>query len=103
MKHIKTMKRFPQTSCQFEHLHSDDASRPEQRMVTLEMQQLLSTCISKLSGKQAEAFTLTRIEGLDYSQSAAIMGCKEETVRVHLHRALKQLATLINPSFRKGD
>ena len=102
MEQIRKMKAFPTTGFQFEHLHSGETSQPEHRMVTSEMQRHLSSCIGQLSDKQAEAFTLIRIEGLDYSQTAAIMGCKEETVRVHLHRALKQLAILMNPCFRKG-
>ena len=97
MEQIRKMKAFPITGLQFDHLHSGEQSRPESRVMASEAQQQLSGCISKLADKQAEAFTLVRIEGLSYTKVAAIMECKEETVRVHLHRAVKQLATLMRP------
>ncbi|MDH4238602.1 MAG: LuxR C-terminal-related transcriptional regulator [Phycisphaerae bacterium] len=37
-------------------------------------------------------FVLARIEGLKYGKIAEILECSRETVRVHLHRALKRLA-----------
>jgi len=102
MEQIKKMKAFPTTGIQFDHLHSGDQSRPENRVVDSEARQFLSRCIGKLPRKQAEVFTLVRIEGLGYPQVAAVMECKEETVRVHLHRAVKQLAKLMRPYFDEG-
>ena len=102
MEQIRKMKAFPTTGVQFDHLHSGETSQPASRVLASEAQRQLSGCISKLADKQAEAFTLVRIEGLSYTKVAAIMECKEETVRVHLHRAVKQLATLMRPYLQEG-
>ena len=102
MEQIRTMKTFPTTGCQFDHLHSGEQSQPAGRAIASEARQQLSNCLGQLAGKQAEAFTLMRIEGLSYPEAAAIMECKEETVRVHLHRALKQLTKLMHPYLEKG-
>lgn len=71
-------------------------------MVDSEARQHLSRCIGKLPQKQAEVFSLVRIEGLGYPQVAAIMECKEATVRTHMHRAVKQLAQLMRPYLEEG-
>jgi RNA polymerase sigma factor (sigma-70 family) len=45
-----------------------------------------------LPQRQADVFVLARIEGLKPEKIAQILGCSQETVRVHLHRALNRLA-----------
>ncbi len=69
---------------------SDD--NPQSRARAGELVSLLRRHIRNLPAQQAQAFVLARIEGLGYPQIAAAMGCTEPTARVHLHRALKQLA-----------
>lgn len=102
MEHIKRMKTYPQTNCQIDENCSGNKARPEDESISKEARDQLSRCISKLAGKQAEAFTLLRIEGISYPKAAMIMECKEETVRVHLHRAVKELARLMRPYFEEG-
>lgn len=67
-------------------------SNPQSKARAGELVSILRRCIAKLPDQQAQAFTLARIEGLGYPQIAEVMGCTEGTARVHLHRALKQLA-----------
>ena len=67
-------------------------SNPESNAHANELVSILRKCLQKLPAQQAQAFMLARIEGLGYPQIAATMGCSEGTARVHLHRALKQLA-----------
>jgi RNA polymerase sigma-70 factor (ECF subfamily) len=57
-----------------------------------ELQQRLAAALARLPDRQADAFVLSRLEGLETSRVAEIMGCTEPTVRVHLHRAVIKLA-----------
>ncbi|MHC4474969.1 MAG: RNA polymerase sigma factor [Planctomycetota bacterium] len=56
-----------------------------------ELRQQLLKHLSNLPSRQADAFVLSRIEGLKNRQIAEIMGCSRDTVNTHLHRALKRL------------
>ncbi|MBW8015371.1 MAG: sigma-70 family RNA polymerase sigma factor [Planctomycetes bacterium] len=60
--------------------------------ITTEMKDKLAACISKLPDRQAEVFVMYRIEGKSYNQIAEVLQCKLQTARVHMHRALTQLA-----------
>ena len=66
--------------------------RPDWRMQAAELQEKLVSCLGRLPKRQADAFVLTRIEGLEHAKVAEVLGCSQQTVRVHLHRALKRLA-----------
>ena len=59
---------------------------------TAELQKKLAECLGRLPKRQADVFVLSRIEGLQHKRIAEILGCSQETVRVHLHRAMKRLA-----------
>jgi RNA polymerase sigma-70 factor (ECF subfamily) len=65
---------------------------PDTALRLAEMQKKLANCLTKLPKRQAEVFVLSRIEGLKAEEIAQILGCSQETVRVHLHRATKKLA-----------
>ena len=65
---------------------------PDGQIRTAELQQRLTTCLAGFPKQQADVFVLARIEGLKYAKIAEILQCSQETVRVHLHRALKRLA-----------
>ncbi len=65
---------------------------PDGPLRTAELQQQLTGCLARLPKRQAEVFILSRIEGLKHNRIAEIIGCSQETVRVHLHRAMKRLA-----------
>ena len=65
---------------------------PDSRLRAAELQKKLRKCLAGLPQRQADAFVLSRIEGLRFSEVAVVMGCSEGTVRVHLHRAMKRLA-----------
>ncbi|MHC4299631.1 MAG: RNA polymerase sigma factor [Planctomycetota bacterium] len=66
--------------------------KPDGLLRTAELQKKLALCLAKLPKRQADAFVLSRIEGLDAGRVAEILGCSRRTVRVHLHRAVKRLA-----------
>lgn len=65
---------------------------PEDAVSAAEMQQKLAEALARLPDRQAEVFVLSRYEGLSHEQISEMLGCAQETVRVHLHRALKSLA-----------
>jgi len=57
-----------------------------------ELQQKLTAALARLPKRQADVFVLSRIEGLDHAAVAEILGCSRNSVRVCLHRAVRQLA-----------
>jgi len=65
---------------------------PDGPLRTAELQQMLARHLARLPRRQADVFVLSRIEGLRHNEIAEILGCSQNTVRVHLHRAVKQLA-----------
>lgn len=71
---------------------SSAADEPDMALRVDELRQKLTAGLAKLPKRQAEVFVLSRIEGLDHAAIAEVLGCSQNTVRVHLHRALRQLA-----------
>ncbi|MFC1782951.1 RNA polymerase sigma factor [Planctomycetota bacterium] len=69
--------------------------KPDEALRTNELQQKLAVSLSKLPARQAEVFVLSRLEGLSHAEIARMLDCSPETVRVHLHRAMKRLAQLM--------
>ena len=68
------------------------ADRPDGKARAMELRKRLNECLTKLPKRQADTFALSRFEGLRAVEIAEIIGCSQETVRVHLHRAMKRLA-----------
>jgi RNA polymerase sigma-70 factor (ECF subfamily) len=66
--------------------------RPDASILADDLTRRLATALACMSEKQAEAFILSRIEGLDYAEVAQILGCSPATARVHAHRAIAHLA-----------
>jgi RNA polymerase sigma-70 factor (family 1) len=66
--------------------------QPDGSLRTAELQQMLARHLARLPKRQADAFVLSRIEGLRHDEIAEILGCSQQTVRVHLHRAVNRLA-----------
>jgi RNA polymerase sigma-70 factor (ECF subfamily) len=68
------------------------SDNPDDSLRTAELQQMLARHLARLPKRQSDVFVLSRIEGLKNSKIADILGCSENTVRVHLHRAVNRLA-----------
>jgi RNA polymerase sigma factor (sigma-70 family) len=60
----------------------------------------LTKSLAKLPKRQADVFVLSKIEGLDHSAIAEILCCSQNSVRVLLHRAVKQLARELSAYLR---
>jgi RNA polymerase sigma-70 factor (ECF subfamily) len=71
---------------------ADASAPPDGRLAADELRQHLGAALAKLPGRQADAFVLMRLEGLDAGGAAEVLGCSKETTRVHLHRALRRLS-----------
>ena len=71
---------------------ADTTGGADNRAITTEIKDKLTDCIGKLPARQAEVFVMNRIEGKNYSQIAEVLECTPQTARVHMHRALTQLA-----------
>jgi RNA polymerase sigma-70 factor, ECF subfamily len=54
--------------------------------------ELIDGEVSKLPGRQREAFLLRYWEELDVAETAAVMGCSEGSVKTHCSRAVHALA-----------
>jgi len=74
-----------------------DDREPDGDMRAVELGRKLGAALAKLPAHQADAFVLRRLEGLATDEVAAILGCSSQTVRVHLHRALKKLSRDLKP------
>ena len=55
--------------------------------------------VCRLSRKEQTIVTLRFFEGLDFSDIAAVVGAKESSVRVTLHRTIKKLRNHLNAVF----
>ena len=70
----------------------DSADLPENRLKETELREMIRKGLLKIPERQADVFVLAKIEGLKTEEIAEILQCSVQTVRVHLHRAIKQLA-----------
>jgi len=89
----QSLRRQPKDGTSTDH--------PDGPMRTAELQQMLARYLARLPRRQADVFVLSRIEGLKHNKIAEILGCSENTVRVHLHRAVKRLARELGDYLRE--
>lgn len=76
---------------------NDLYSNPEKQVEDIERGRIIREAVDELSSKQKEVFMLTRYEGLPIREVAETLGMAEGTVKIHLHRAMKKLQTLLRP------
>ncbi|MEX2237377.1 MAG: RNA polymerase sigma factor [Dehalococcoidia bacterium] len=70
------------------------ASRTNGPEVTAEQQELLREVrvfLLELPRRQREAFLLRRLQGLEYTEIAAVMDCSQDTARANVYQAFKKL------------
>ena len=77
------------------HAGADDTPGAQSAEAQLEQRQTLSVIerlIEALPARQREAFLLRYWEELDVSETAAVMGCSEGSVKTHCSRAVQALS-----------
>lgn len=68
------------------------SSTPEQsKLEYKELEQVLNTAVSRLSGKVAEVFRLSRYEGLSHPEIAAKLDISVHSSRTYITRALQEI------------
>lgn len=78
-------------------------SNPEWEAEEKDRHRIIRDAIDQLSPKQKAVFMLNRYQGLQIKEITEILGMAEGTVKVHLHRAIKKLQTLLLPLWEKND
>ncbi len=66
----------------------DDRAEPGRRAIAAERLDRVLLRVRQLPGRQRDVVLLRIFEGLSVAETAQVLGCREGTVKVHLHRAL---------------
>lgn len=82
---------------------NDISSNPEKNIEDKERGHLIRKAVDELSSKQKAVFMLSRYEGLQIKEVAETLGMAEGTVKIHLHRAMKKLQTLLRPLWENNE
>ena len=78
-------------------------SNPEWEIEEKDRHRVIVEAIDQLSPKQKEVFMLNRYQGLQIKEITEVLGMAEGTVKIHLHRAVKKLQTLLLPLWETND
>ena len=82
---------------------TDISSNPEKQLEEKERGEIIRAAVDELSAKQKAVFMLTRYEGLQIKEVAETLGIAEGTVKIHLHRAMKKLQTILRPLWENNE
>ena len=78
-------------------------SNPEWEIEEKDRHRVIREAIDQLSPKQKAVFILNRYQGLQIKEITEVLGMAEGTVKIHLHRAVKKLQTLLLPLWETND
>ena len=90
---------IPEANLVATDLHSD----PVQQVEDQERGRIIREAVDQLSPKQKAVFMLSRYEGLQIKEVAETLDMAEGTVKIHLHRAVKRLQTLLRPLWENNE
>ena len=82
---------------------TDISSNPEKNLEDKERGRLIREAVDELSAKQKTVFMLARYEGMQIKEVAETLGMAEGTVKIHLHRAIKKLQTILRPLWENNE
>ena len=82
---------------------ADMWSNPEWEIEEKDRHRVIREAIDQLSPKQKAVFMLNRYQGLQIKEITEVLGMAEGTVKIHLHRAVKKLQTLLLPLWETND
>lgn len=75
--------------------NASQPSRPDEALAQSQLIAAIEEALSKLPARQREAFLLRYWEGMDTTETAAVMGCSEGSVKTHCSRATHALAATL--------
>ena len=78
-------------------------SNPEWTVEEKDRHRVIRDAIDQLSPKQKAVFILNRYQGLQIKEITTVLGMAEGTVKIHLHRAVRKLQTLLLPLWEGND
>ena len=78
-------------------------SNPEWELEEKDRHRVIREAIDQLSPKQKAVFMLNRYQGLQIKEITEVLGMAEGTVKIHLHRAVRKLQTLLLPLWEGND
>jgi RNA polymerase sigma factor (sigma-70 family) len=67
---------------------------PEEKLGQLQDIDLMRAALARLSEKKREILILSRYHDLKYDEIAQFFGCRTGTIKVHVHRAIKDLGKI---------
>lgn len=68
---------------------------PDEQLIASELQLLVALTLDQMPEQRRRVFEMSRGENLSNSEISVLLGISESTVRVHLHKALKELSGLL--------
>jgi RNA polymerase sigma-70 factor (ECF subfamily) len=80
----------------------DWSDAPEQALLSEEAQEQIEKALLEIPPKYRAVFIFRDMEGLSAAETAEILGIKENTVKVQLHRARLQLRTILERYFKES-
>ena len=85
------MRKHAREHSKTERWHRDPTSREDARAADEPAHPPLDDLLGTLSDRQREVVVLRYLERRSVKETAAILGCREGTVKAHLHRAIHAL------------
>ncbi len=82
---------------------TDIASNPAALLEEKERGRIIREAVAQLSPKQKAVFLLCRYEGFSMKEASKMLGIAEGTVKIHLHRAVKRLQTILRPLWENHE
>lgn len=81
--------------------HGHHAYTPEESMLSAELNTQLNTALATLTERERIAFVLCHQQEFKIRETAQIMDCKENSVKVYLFRARGKLRKQLDPYYRR--
>ena len=78
-------------------------SNPEWELEEKDRHRVIREAVDQLSPKQKAVFMLNRYQGLQIKEITEVLGMAEGTVKIHLHRAVRKLQTLLQPLWEGNE
>lgn len=73
-----------------------DRNGPEAAAVAVQLRNLVEAAVRRLPIKQRLAFTLRKLEDLDYDAIGSALDCSPESARAHVFQALRKIRTVLD-------